>query len=200
MHDTSKILSDHALNMLFREARTYSKWQDRGLSDVVIHALYDLLKMGPTSANCSPARFIFVRSKEAKEKLSPCLDAGNVDKTMAAPLTAIIINDFAFYDKLPQLFPHADARSWYAGKPQAIEDATLRNAALQGAYLIMAARALGLDCGPMSGFNKDKVKAEFFPEQKDWHANFLCNIGYGEPDSVYPRLPRLNFADACDIV
>lgn len=200
MPDNTRILSDEALDTLFRKARTYNEWQDKDVSEVTLKALYDLLRLGPTSANCSPARFIFVKSKEAKEKLKPCLDEGNVKKTMAAPVTVIIINDHEFYQKMPQLFPHTDAKSWFVGKPDYIKETAERNGTLQGAYLLMAARSLGLDCGPMSGFNKDKIKEAFFANQTDWKANFICNLGYGDPSALHPRSPRLSFDEACDIV
>lgn len=194
-----KILNDQALDVLFREARTYNEWADREVSDVLLKAVYDLAKMGPTSANCSPARFIFVRSQDAKARLKPHLDAGNVEKTMKAPVTALIANDLEFYEHLPKLFPHADAKSWFEGKPKFIESTAMRNGTLQGAYLMMAARSLGLDCGPMSGFNQDGVKNEFFPDD-NVQVNFICNIGYGDPANLYPRSPRFDFDEVCEIV
>ncbi len=199
MTSDSQILDDKALDTLFRAAHTHTVWQARDVSDVLLHAVYDLAKMGPTSANTCPARFVFVRSKEAKEKLKPHLDPGNVDKTMSAPVTAIIAHDMKFYDKLPHLYPQADARSWFAGKPDFIQTTAFRNGSLQGAYLIIAARALGLDCGPMSGFNNKGVQETFFPGE-DVTVNFLCNIGYGDPKEVRPRNPRLPFDEACRIV
>jgi 3-hydroxypropanoate dehydrogenase len=195
----NRILDDRALDVLFREAHTHSFWLDREVSDVLLQAVYDLAKMGPTSANSSPAKFVFVKSKDAKERLKPHLSPGNADKTMAAPVTVIIANNLKFYDNLPHLFPQADARSWFAGKPAAIQETAFRNATLQGAYLMIAARALGLDCGPMSGFNKAGVTKEFFPEG-DVEANFLCNLGYGDPAKLFPRNPRLGFAEACQIL
>lgn len=195
----NRILDDRALDVLFREAHTHSFWLDKEVSDVLLQAVYDLAKMGPTSANSSPAKFVFVKSKAAKERLKPHLSPGNADKTMAAPVTVIIANNLKFYDNLPHLFPQADARSWFAGKPAAIQETAFRNATLQGAYLIIAARALGLDCGPMSGFNKAGVTKEFFPEG-DVEANFLCNIGYGDKAKLFPRNPRLTFAEACQIL
>lgn len=197
---TTQILEDHALDTLFRQARTYSKWQAKDVSDVLIQALYDLLKYGPTSANCSPARFVFVKSKEAKEKLKPHLDGGNVEKTMGAPVTVIIAQDYKFYDHLPLLFPHVDARSWFVGNDALIKDTAFRNATLQGAYLMMAARSLGLDCGGMSGFNAEGVKNAFFADQPDVHPNFLCNLGYGDAASLRPRHPRLSFEQVAKIV
>lgn len=195
----SKILDDRALDTLFREARTHSFWRDKEVTDVLLQAVYDLAKMGPTSANSSPARFVFVKSKAAKEKLKPHLSPGNVDKTMAAPVTVIIGYDLEFYERLPHLFPQAPAKSWFAGKPAAIQETAFRNGSLQGAYLMLAARALGLDCGPMSGFDKAGVTREFFAGTKA-EANFLCNIGYGDPAKIFPRNPRLNFGEACKIV
>lgn len=199
MSDTAKILDDHALDILFREARTFNSWQKKDVSDVLLQALYDLLKWGPTSANCSPVRVVFVKSPEAKKKLDPYMDAGNKAKTLAAPVTALIAYDMKFYDHLPKLFPHTDARSWFAGKDAAILDAAVRNGTLQGGYLILAARALGLDCGPMSGFDKAGVKKTFFADQ-DVQVNFVCNLGYGDTASLYPRNPRLTFDEACKIV
>ncbi|HTK85447.1 MAG TPA: malonic semialdehyde reductase [Patescibacteria group bacterium] len=195
----NRILDDRALDVLFREAHTHSFWLDKEVSDVLLQAVYDLAKMGPTSANSSPAKFVFVKSKTAKERLKPHLSPGNTDKTMAAPVTVIIANNLKFYDNLPHLFPQADARSWFAGKPAAIQETAFRNATLQGAYLMIAARALGLDCGPMSGFNKAGVTKEFFPEG-DVEANFLCNLGYGDPAKLFPRNPRLTFGEACQIL
>ena len=195
-----KILTDEDLNLLFRDARTYNNWQDKKISKVVLTALFDLMKMAPTSVNCSPARFIFVESSAGKDKLKECLAAGNVDKTMSAPLTAIVATDFKFYEQLPKLFPHTDAKAWFVGNDEMINDTAIRNGTLQGAYLIMAARALGLDCGPISGFDKAKCKELFFADQQDWQANFLINIGYGDEAGMYPRSPRFDFDDICKIV
>ena len=192
-------LTDAALDRIFREARTHKGWQDRPVSAQQLHDLWDLTKMGPTSANCSPMRVVFVTSPEGKEKLKPALMDGNVTKTMTAPVTAIVAYDTAFHEKLPELFQAADARSWFAGKPKAIEENAFRNGSLQGAYLMLAARALGLDCGPMSGFDKNKVNETFFPEGV-WKVNFLCNIGYGDPAHLPPRDERLDFDTACRIV
>lgn len=201
MPDSAKMLSDEALDTLFRSARTYNGWTKDPVGDDLLEAVYDLCKMGPTSANCCPARFIFVRSPEAKEKLKPCLASGNVDKTMAAPVTAIIINDYKFFDKMDKLAPHRpNGRAMFAGDRPGIDDTAFRNATLQGAYLMLAARALGLDCGPMSGFDKKKIKQAFFADQEDWEANWICNLGYGDPASVYPRAPRLEFSDVCKVV
>ncbi len=192
-------LEDKALDQLFRQARTHNGWQKRPVDDAILRQLYDLLKMGPTSANCSPARFVFVTSPAAKARLKPYLSPGNVDKTMAAPVTVIVGYDTEFYEKLPHLFPHTDARSWFVGKPDFIQSTAFRNGSLQGAYLIMAARSLGLDCGPMSGFDNGKVDAEFFPDGKV-KSNFLINLGYGDPSQLRPRGPRLTFEEACTIL
>jgi 3-hydroxypropanoate dehydrogenase len=191
-------LDASALDQLFRAARTHNGWLPRPVTDDELRAIYELMKWAPTSANCSPVRIVFVRSREAKERLRPALSPGNLDKTMAAPVTAIIGHDLEFYEKLPQLFPHADARSWFAGKPAAIETTAFRNGSLQGAYFILAARALGLDCGPMSGFDNAKVDAEFFAGTAV-RSNFLCNLGHGDPAKLFARSPRLAFDDACRI-
>jgi 3-hydroxypropanoate dehydrogenase len=195
---TEKI-DESALDQLFRDARTYNSWTGEPVGEDLVRQLWDLVKMGPTSANCSPARLVFVMSDAAKEKLKPCLMDGNIDKTMSAAATVIIGQDMAFYEKLPELFPHTDAKSWFTGNDDLIRATAFRNSTLQGAYLIMAARALGLDCGPMSGFDQDKVDQAFFPGTKVT-ANFLCNIGYGTSDDLFPRSPRLSFDDACRIV
>jgi 3-hydroxypropanoate dehydrogenase len=191
-------LDTSALDQLFRTARTHNGWLPKAVSDDELRAIYELMKWAPTSANCSPARIVFVRSREAKERLRPALSPGNLEKTMAAPVTAIIGYDLEFYEKLPQLFPHADARAWFAGKPAVIETTAFRNGSLQGAYFILAARAVGLDCGPMSGFDNIKVDAEFFAGTSV-RSNFLCNLGHGDPAKLFARSPRLAFDDACRI-
>lgn len=191
-------LDEQALGQLFSAARTHNVWLDRPVEDALLQRLYDLLKWGPTSANCCPARFVFVKSPEAKALLKPCLAPGNVDKTMAAPVTAIVAYDLDFYEQLPRLFPQADARSWYAGNEALIRETALRNGSLQGAYLILAARALGLDCGPMSGFDAEALNKAFFADSR-WRANFLVNLGYGDVDKLYPRNPRFDFLEACCI-
>jgi 3-hydroxypropanoate dehydrogenase len=188
-----------ALDQLFLTARTANKWQDRPVPDAKLQELYDLLKMAPTSANASPARFVFIRSQEAKEKLKPALSAGNLEKTMSAPVTAIVAYDTAFYDKLPFLFPHADAKSWFTSSPAFAEQTAFRNSSLQGAYLILAARAVGLDTGAMSGFDNAKVDAAFL-EGTGWKSNFLVNLGYTDPSGTFGRLPRLPFDEAAKIV
>jgi 3-hydroxypropanoate dehydrogenase len=194
-----KILSDEGLDLIFRAARTHRAWRDGEVSDVLLEAIYDLAKLAPTSGNCSPMRLVFVRSKAAKERLRPALDKGNVGQTMSAPVTAIIGYDMEFYEKLPKLAPHVDARSWFVGNAPLIAETAFRNGSLGGAYFILAARALGLDCGPMSGFDNAKVDAAFFPDGLI-KSNFLCNLGYGNPDKLHPRAPRLDFAEACQIV
>ena len=192
-------LPDPCLDQLFREARTHNAWQDRDVPDELLHQVVDLLKLGPTSANCSPARFVFVKSPEAKERLKPHLSEGNRDKTMKAPVCAIIGYDLDFYLYLPKLFPHTDAKSWFAGNEKKIAETAFRNGTLQGAYLIMAARALGLDCGPMSGFDNGGVDKEFFAGTKV-KSNFLCNLGYGDGQGIKPRAGRLAFDEACKIL
>jgi 3-hydroxypropanoate dehydrogenase len=187
------------LDRLFRTARTHNRWTERPVSDVTLRELYDLVKMGPTSANSSPARFLFLRSQWAKEKLRPALSAGNVEKTMAAPVVAIVAHDPAFYEQLPRLFPHADARSWFAGNESLAAETAFRNGTLQGAYLILAARALGLDTGPMSGFDRAKVD-EAFLASRGWKSNFLVSLGYGDEAGLFPRSPRLDFAEACELL
>ena len=186
------------LDQLFLKARTYNAFSGE-VDDALLRRLYDTFKFGPTQSNSCPARFVFVKSAEAKAKLGPALDKGNHDKTMAAPCTVIVAYDMAFYDKLPVLVPHTDARGWFSDSPEAdLYRAALRSSSLQGAYLILAARALGLDCGPMSGFDTTKVDAAFFAGTKI-RSNFLVNLGRGDPASVHPRAPRLEFDEACSI-
>ncbi|KAI3595655.1 putative NADH dehydrogenase/NAD(P)H nitroreductase [Cupriavidus necator H850] len=209
----NKGLSEEGMDLLFREARTHSAWLNQPVSDETLRQLYDLMKWAPTSANCSPARILFLRTPEAKQRLLPALAPGNVEKTMAAPVTAIIAYDIKFYELLPKLFPHADARSWFADTPELALTTARRNSSLQGAYFIIAARSLGLDCGPMSGFDNAKVDHEFFPADPkdnafqleyfpDSHvkSNFLCNLGYGDPAKLFPRSPRLEFDEACKLL
>lgn len=196
----NEIASDRSLDLIFRDARTHSAWLDKPVSDVTLQALYELLRMGPTSANSSPARFVFVRSPEAKARLEPHLSDGNKVKTAAAPVTAIVAYDTRFTEKLPQLFPHEpEARTWFEGKDDVMFDTAFRNGTLQGAYMIVSARALGLDCGPMSGFDKAGVDGEFFPDGR-LKSNFLCNLGYGDPAALPPRNPRLSFDEAAQII
>ncbi len=191
-------LDDMALDLIFRNARTHNGWQDKEVPESLLQQIYKICKWGPTSANCSPMRIVFVKSPEAKELLKPCLDPGNVEKTMAAPVTAIIAMDMEFYEQLPSLFPHADAKSWFAGNDEKIKSTALLNGSLQGAYFIIAARVLGLDCGPMSGFDAAKLDETFFKDTPI-KSNFLCNIGYGDAEKLHPRGPRLSFSEACEI-
>jgi len=191
-------LDNTALDQLFNEARTHSYWQDKPLESGTLEQLYALTALGPTSANCSPGRFVFVTSQEGKEKLKPALSSGNVEKTMTAPVTVIVAQDMAFYDRLPQLFPHADARSWFTGSPELVKETAFRNSSLQAGYLILAARALGLDAGPMSGFDPAKVNEAFFADSS-WQVNMLINLGYGDSEKLHPRLPRLGFEQACKL-
>jgi 3-hydroxypropanoate dehydrogenase len=207
-------IDDSSLDILFREARTHSTWKPQPVTDQTLRDLYDLLKWAPTSANGAPARFAFLRSKEAKERLRPALAPGNIEKTMAAPVTVIVAYDMKFYEQLPSLFPQSKGlKQLFEGNPQLVEVTAQRNSSLQGAYLILAARALGLDCGPMSGFDNAKVDDEFFAAGKpcfgcdteffpEGHvrSNFLCNLGYGDPSSLFPRLPRLPFNEACSFL
>jgi 3-hydroxypropanoate dehydrogenase len=185
-------LPEACLDQLFRDARTYNAFHDKDVPNELLHQIVDLLKLGPTSANCSPARFLFVKSHAAKEKLKPHLSDGNREKTMKAPVTAIVGYDLDFYEHLPTLFPHTNAKSWFEGKPNKIQETAFRNGTLQGAYLIMAARAMGLDCGPMSGFDNEGVDKEFFADTKV-KSNFLCNLGYGDGTDLKSRSPRFRF-------
>ena len=207
-------LSDEALDIIFRKARTFSAWLDRPIPDETLRRVYELAKWGPTSANASPARFLFLRSKAAKDRLRPALAPGNIEKTMKAPVTVIVAYDLKFFEKLPKLFPHSPSMAKsFADNPQLVETTARRNSSLQGAYLMIAARALGLDCGPMSGFDHAKLDAaffeagrecegcdqEFFPEGHV-RSNFLCNLGYGDPATLHPRNPRLAFEEACSLM
>ena len=210
----SNVLNDEGLDLLFRSARTHSAWLDKPVSDEMLYRIYNLMKWGPTSANCCPARFVFLRSKQAKERLRPALSPGNVEKTMLAPVTAIVAYDLRFYEKLPKLFPHNPGmRDYFANTPDLVDATARRNGTLQGAYFMLAARAVGLDCGPMSGFDNAKVDEEFFgagqpteeSEQEffpEGHlkSNFLCNLGYGDPPKLPPRNPRLEFDEACALL
>jgi len=192
-------LDDRSLDLIFRSARTHSAWLDQPVGDDLLRELYDLMKWAPTSANSSPARIVFVKSEPAKQRLLSAVIPGNIDKTRTAPVTAIIAQDHEFYEKLPHLFPHADARSWFVGNQPLIDTTAFRNATLQGAYLILAARALGLDAGPMSGFDNAKVDKEFF-SGTHIRSNFLINIGYGDASELFPRSPRLPFEEAAQIL
>ena len=186
------------VDLLLREARSYPGYTDRPVSDETLHAIWDLMKWGPTSANCLPARIFFLRSPEAKDRLKPALSATNIEKTLAAPVVALIAHDLRFFENLPKLFPAAPARDWFDGKPHA-EITAFRNGTLQGAYFLIAARAVGLDCGPMSGFDNAVVDQEFFPDGR-LKSNFLCNLGYGDEASLKPRTPRLDFDEACTVL
>jgi 3-hydroxypropanoate dehydrogenase len=195
----SHAINDDALDVIFRKARTQNKWLDKPVSTALLMAVYDLMRWGPTSANQSPARFVFITSKDAKERLKPYLSEGNRDKTMSAPVTAIIGYDLDFPETLPKLFPHApDAKNWFKD-PAAAQVHAFRNSSLQGAYFIIAARAVGLDCGPMSGFDNAGVDKEFFPSGRI-KSNFICSLGYGDPAGLFPRSPRLSFDEACKIL
>jgi len=187
------------LDLMFRDARTHSAWQARPVPDEILRSIYDLTKFGPTSANCSPARFVFLRTEQAKGRLLPALMGSNVEKTRSAPVTAIVAYDTRFYEYLPRLFPHMDMKAMFAGNPALSQETAFRNGSLQGGYFILAARSLGLDCGPMSGFDQEKVNKEFFPDGR-FKANFLCNLGYGDASKLYPRNPRLDFAEACKVL
>lgn len=193
------MLNDAALDTLFYAARTHNGWQDREVTNAQLEHLFDLLKWGPTAANGAPARLVFVKSPEARAKLAACVSAGNAAKVAQAPVTVIVGMDMEFHEKLPQLSPAVDARAWFVGNDALIESTAFRNSSLQGGYLILAARAIGLDCGPMSGFDEAKVNETFFAGTSV-KANFICSIGYGEPAKLRPRAPRLSFAEACKIV
>ena len=196
----SGILDDRALDIVFRNARTHNEWLDDPVTDDDLRAIFEVMKFGPTTANSSPARFVFLRSRESREKLAPHLSEGNREKTLRAPMCAIVAYDLEFYERLGRLFPHdRTARSWFAGKDEHIRVTALRNGSLQGAYFIIAARSLGFDCGPMSGFDNDGVDAAFLAGS-GWRSNFLCNLGHGDASKLFPRNPRLDFDDACRIV
>jgi 3-hydroxypropanoate dehydrogenase len=192
-------ISQEALDQLFRDARTHSTWLPEPVPVELLREAYELARLGPTSANGSPARFAFLTTPGAKARLKPALAPGNVDKTMAAPVTVIVAWDTEFHENLPKLFPQADMRSYFTGNQALIDETAFRNSSLQAAYFILAARALGLDCGPMSGFDADKLNAEFFPDGK-WKVNLLCNLGYGNPSKLHPRNPRLGFEKASVIL
>ena len=191
-------ISDDALDLLLRKARSYSDYAPEPVGDDTLHALYDLAKWGPTTANSQPQRVLFLRSAAAKDRLKPALSSSNVKKTMSAPVVAILAYDMRFFEHLPRLYSNPEARSWYETTPEAIRTTALRNASLQGAYLMLAARALGLDCGPMSGFDNDKVDAEFFPDGR-FKSNFLCCLGHGDATNLEPRGDRLAFDEVCKV-
>ena len=196
---TRQAVDQNSLDQLFFHARTHRYWEDRSISKDTLEALYALMRLGPTSGNCCPARFVFLTSEGAHKRLESCLAAGNVRQTMAAPVTIIVAYDTEFYEQLPFLSPHNNSRSWFVGKPTAIESTAFRNSSLQAGYLIMAARALGLDCGPMSGFSPRQVNEEFFLDTT-WKVNMLINLGYGVEDKLHERQPRLKFDDACKVL
>jgi 3-hydroxypropanoate dehydrogenase len=197
--ESKSAISAQALDQIFREARTHSSWRPEPIPLELLKRVYELARLGPTSANSCPARLLFITTPEAKERLVPALAPGNVDKTRAAPVTVVVAYDTEFYEKLPKLFPQRDMKPFFASSPALIQETAFRNGSLQGAYFIIAARALGLDCGPMSGFNAEKVNAEFFPDGK-WKANFLSNLGHGDPSKLLPRNPRLDFEEACQVL
>ena len=194
-----KKIDQEALDVLFNDARTHVAWQSRPVEEALLKQVYDLTKMAPTSANCQPLRVVFVQSEEAKAKLKPTLAEGNVEKTMQAPVTAIIAQDMEFYEKLPELFPHTDAKSWFVGNDAYIEETAFRNSSLQGGYFILAARALGLDCGRMSGFDQDALDEAFF-KGTSIKSNLLINLGYGDASKLHPRSPRPDFDEFCKII
>jgi 3-hydroxypropanoate dehydrogenase len=206
-------LDERGMDLLFRQARSHNAWLDRPVSDATLRQLYELMKWGPTSANSCPARILFLRGAQSKARLLPALSPGNVEKTRAAPVTAIIAYDLRFYERLPRLFPHnPKMREAFAGAPELVEVTARRNSSLQGAYFILAARAVGLDCGPMSGFDNAKVDEEFFAtgkcegcdeeflSQGHLRSNFLCNLGYGDSTKLFPRSPRLEFEETCKVL
>jgi len=195
----NSVLTDQALDQLFRSARSQNGWQDKPVSDEQLQQVYELMKWGPTSANSCPARIVFVKSDEAKQRLKPSLQEGNIEKSMTAPVVAIIGMDMEFYEEFGILFPHTDAKSWYVGKPEKIQESAFRDSSLQAAYLMLAARSIGLDCGPMSGFDNAVLDAEFFPDGKV-KSNFICGLGYGDETKVYPRLARLTYERVCQVV
>lgn len=197
LHDEP--VSQAALDQLYREARTHSAWLPKPVPATLLHEIYDLARFGPTSANSSPARFVFLTTPEAKARLKPALMPGNVEKTMSAPVTVIVAWDTQFHENLPRLFPQFDMRSYFVGNQALIDETAFRNSSLQAAYFMLAARALGLDCGPMSGFDAAKVNAEFFPDGQ-WKANLICNLGYGDKNKLFPRNPRLEFEEAATIL
>jgi 3-hydroxypropanoate dehydrogenase len=195
----TKALDQSAFNQLFFEARTHNAWTDGDILDEKLRELVEIVEMAPTSANCSPARFVFIKSREAKERLKPHLSEGNTEKTLSAPVTVIIAHDMGFYEHLPKLFPHTDAKSWFTSNDDLIRETAFRNGTLQGGYMILAARAMGLDCGPMSGFDQAGVDEEFF-KGTTYKSNFLLNLGQGDPSALFPRSPRFDFDDIAQIV
>jgi 3-hydroxypropanoate dehydrogenase len=197
-HQTGPV-SAEVLEQLFRQARTHSAWLPEPVPEHLLRELYELVRLGPTSANSQPARFVFLTTGQARQRLLPAMSRGNFEKTRLAPVTVLIAFDSEFYNHLPRTFPHKEMRSVFAGNAALAEETAFRNSSLEAGYLILAARALGLDCGPMSGFNAEKVNAEFFPDGK-WKINLICNLGYGDPAKLMPRNPRLEFEEACVIL
>jgi 3-hydroxypropanoate dehydrogenase len=195
----AEVAKTEMLDLIFLKARTHSYWLPREVPEDLLRQAYELARMGPTSANMCPMRLLFIRSKDAKERLKSALSPGNVEKTMSAPVTAIIAYDLEFYEFLPRLFPQADAKSWFAGNPELIQSSAFRNGTLQGAYFMLACRSLGLDVGPMSGFDNAKVDAEFFPNSS-FRSNWLCNIGYGDASKLHPRNPRFEFSEIAKVI
>lgn len=198
----TSMINQAAMQTIFTEARTYYAWQDKPVLESLLRQAYDLAKMGATSANCSPMRVVFVQSQQAKERLKGCLGEMNIDKTMGAPVTAILATDYEFYNHLPKLFPHADAKSWFVGNQDLIDETAVRNANLQAGYFMLAARSVGLDCGPMSGFDQAKTNAEFF-STTSFKSNFLCNLGYADKSAEvnqHPRSPRFEFDETCEML
>ncbi len=193
-------IDESALRQIFLDARSYNGWLDKPVSDECLRQIVDLMKMGPTSANCQPIRILFLKSKEAKERLKPHLMEGNVEKAMTAPVVAIFAHDLEFYERLPKYFPHTDAKSWFVGNEELIETTAFRNGTLQAAYFLIAARALGLDCGPMSGFDNAGVDREFFSDHPKWKSNFICALGHGDPESLFDRSPRPDFEELAEIL
>jgi 3-hydroxypropanoate dehydrogenase len=193
------VLDEKSCDLIFREARSHNGWLDRPVDDSLLRKAFDLARMAPTSANCSPMRILFLKSAESREKLKPSLLGGNIPKTMSAPVTAILGNDHAFYDHLPMLFPHDDARPWFTGNQALIDATAMRNGSLQGAYFMLACRAVGLDCGPISGFDNAMVDELFF-QGTQIRSNFICNLGYGDPAALFPRSPRFGFDDVCTLL
>ncbi len=196
---TGNIIPDSSFDQLFRNARTANAWQNKPVEAALLEKIHDVMKFGPTSANCCPLRIVFVQSDAAKARLKPCLAPGNVDKALTAPVVALFAQDTKFYDHLPFLFPHTDARSWFAGNDDLINTTAFRNSTLQAAYFMMTARGFGLDCGPMSGFDNDKLNTEFFPDGR-FKINFICALGYGDPAKTFARSPRFEFKDVCQVL
>ncbi len=196
LREQANMLDDAGLDLLFREARSHNGWLQRSVNNMLLRRLWELVRYAPTAVNGMPARMVFINSADGKRRLRPCLNQGNVEKVLSAPVTVIVGYDAAFWEQLPKLFPHADVRAMFSENAEVAELTAFRNSSLQGAWLMLAARALGLDCGPMSGFDCERLDREFFAGTSI-RSNFLCNLGYGDKDKLYPRLPRLSFEEAC---